>query len=52
MSTEKLADIRVQVPEVTQSEQGQKQKLQIILSVLNRLLQLQWNQVRWSVDSK
>ncbi|VDI28003.1 beta-parvin-like [Mytilus galloprovincialis] len=47
---EKLADIRVQVPEVTQSEQGQKQKLQIILSVINRLLQLQWNQVRWSVD--
>lgn len=47
---EKLADIRIQVPEVTQSEQGQKQKLQIILSVINRLLQLQWNQVRWNVD--
>lgn len=50
---EKLAGIRVEVPEVTQSEQGQKQKLQVILSVINRILQLPptWSQSKWSVDS-
>ncbi|KAK3098266.1 hypothetical protein FSP39_017716 [Pinctada imbricata] len=50
---EKLAGLRVEVPEVTQSEQGQKQKLQIILTVINRILQHtpQWNQNKWSVDT-
>lgn len=51
---EKLAGLRVEVPEVTQSEQGQKQKLQIILTVINRILQQSppWTQSKWSVDSK
>lgn len=50
---EKLAGLRVEVPEVTQSEQGQKQKLQIILTVINRILQQSppWTQSKWSVDS-
>ena len=51
---EKLAGLRVEVSEVTQSEQGQKQKLQIILTVINRILQQSppWTQSKWSVDSK
>ena len=41
------------VPEVTQSEIGQKQKLKKVLDMVNRILQLPstWNQHRWSVES-
>ncbi|XP_069126020.1 beta-parvin-like [Argopecten irradians] len=50
---EKLAGIRVKVPEVTQSEQAQKQKLWIVLDVINDTLQLPpaWSQSKWSIDS-
>ncbi|XP_052810743.1 beta-parvin-like isoform X2 [Mya arenaria] len=52
---EKLAKIKVEVPEVSQSEQGQKQKLRVILEVINNILNLPqlgtWNQQKWSVDS-
>ena len=53
---EKLAGLRVEVPEVSQSELGQKQKLHVILDVINRILNLpelgSWTQQKWSVDSK
>ncbi len=52
--TEKLEEIRVEVPEVTQTEIGQKQKLRVVLDTINRILQLPptWNQQLWSVDGK
>jgi len=40
------------VPEVTQSEEGQRNKLRIVLGVANRILGLQRHQAtRWSVES-
>ncbi|KAL8611436.1 hypothetical protein ACOMHN_014491 [Nucella lapillus] len=50
---EKLANVKVEAPEVTQSEIGQKQKLRVVLDYINRILQLPpvWNQQKWSVDS-
>ncbi|KAL3883026.1 hypothetical protein ACJMK2_029325, partial [Sinanodonta woodiana] len=50
---EKLASIRIEVPEVTQSELGQKQKLTVVLDVINQILNLphSWNGQKWSVDS-
>jgi len=40
------------VPEVTQSEEGQKQKLGIVLEATNRVLSLpRWSQQKWSVES-
>ncbi|KAK7108107.1 beta-parvin-like [Littorina saxatilis] len=50
---EKLANVKVEAPEVTQSEIGQKQKLRVVLDYINRMLQLPpvWNQQKWSVDS-
>ena len=54
MVTEKLAHVKVEAPEVTQSEIGQKQKLRVVLDYINRMLQLPpvWNQQKWSVDSE
>jgi parvin len=53
--SEKLAGIKVDVTEVSQSEMGQKQKLRVILDVINRILNLPqlgaWTQQKWSVDS-
>ncbi|KAI0218915.1 Beta-parvin [Lamellibrachia satsuma] len=48
-----LARLQVEMPEVTQSEIGQKQKLSAVLGVTNNILQLpaSWNQHKWSVDS-
>jgi len=48
---EKLTKERLSVPEVTQSEEGQKNKLRIVLGVANRVLGLQRGQARWSVES-
>ncbi|XP_064628603.1 beta-parvin-like [Lineus longissimus] len=50
---EKLGGLRVEVPEVTQTEIGQKQKLRVVLEVVNRILSVppSWNQKKWSVDS-
>ncbi|XP_041353963.1 beta-parvin-like [Gigantopelta aegis] len=50
---EKLCNIKVDAPEVTQSEIGQKQKLRVILDYINSILNLPpvWNQQKWSVDS-
>lgn len=48
---EKLTQERLSVPEVTQSEEGQKNKLRVVLGVANRVLGLQRGQARWSVES-
>lgn len=50
---EKLANVKVEAPEVTQSEIGQKQKLRVVLDYINHLLNLPpvFNQQKWSVDS-
>ena len=41
---------------MSQSELGQKQKLHVILDVINRILNLpelgSWTQQKWSVDSE
>nr|CAB3264670.1 beta-parvin [Phallusia mammillata] len=49
---EKLGGIKLQVPEVTQTDQGQKDKLQAVLNKVNEQLELQnWDELKWSVDS-
>jgi len=48
---EKLTGEKLAVPEVTQSEEGQRNKLRIVLGVANRILGLQRQQARWSVES-
>jgi parvin len=50
---ENLASVQIrELPEVIQSESGQKQKLKAVLDMIHRCLNLppNWNQVRWSVD--
>ena len=52
---EKLAGVEIkEMPEVIQSEMGQKQKLQRVLDMINRILQLppNWHNTKWSVDSR
>ena len=51
---EKLDNVKVNAPEVTQSEIGQKQKLKVVLDYISHLLQfpLTWRQRKWSVDSE
>ena len=52
---EKLEKIQIrELPEVIQSEMGQKQKLKTVLDMINKALQLppNWNQIKWSVDRK
>ncbi|XP_058529409.1 beta-parvin isoform X2 [Ochotona princeps] len=48
---EKLADHKLNVAEVTQSETGQKQKLQTVLEAVQGLLQPHGWALRWTVDS-
>merc|ERR1719410_1057300 len=48
---EKLTNETMNVLEVTQSEEGQRNKLKIVLGVANRVLGLQRHQARWSVES-
>ncbi|XP_046685942.1 beta-parvin-like, partial [Homalodisca vitripennis] len=49
---EKLSGEKLDVPEVTQSEEGQKQKLGIVLAAVNRVLgHPRWSQQKWSVES-
>uniref|UniRef100_H3BDC4 Parvin beta n=1 Tax=Latimeria chalumnae TaxID=7897 RepID=H3BDC4_LATCH len=48
---EKLADRKLNVAEVTQSEIGQKQKLQTVLEAVNDLLRPHGWTISWSVDS-
>ncbi len=48
---EKLTGESIKVPEVTQTEDGQKNKLRIVLGFTNRVLGLQRGQPKWSVES-
>ncbi|XP_037702987.1 beta-parvin isoform X2 [Choloepus didactylus] len=48
---EKQADCKLNVAEVTQSEIGQKQKLQTVLEAVHELLRPHGWVLRWSVDS-
>lgn len=48
---EKLTNEALNVPEVTQSEDGQRNKLRIVLGYANRVLGLQRGQPKWSVES-
>ncbi|KAB0350779.1 hypothetical protein FD754_015636, partial [Muntiacus muntjak] len=47
----KLADCKLNVAEVTQSEIGQKQKLQTVLEAVQELLRPHSRPLQWSVDS-
>jgi len=46
---EKLAQIKIEVPEVSQSEEGQKQKWRIIVDALNRNLGI-FSSNKWSAE--
>ncbi|XP_033888947.1 beta-parvin isoform X6 [Acipenser ruthenus] len=48
---EKLSGCKLNVAEVTQSEIGQKQKLQTVLEAVNELLRPNGWSIEWSVDS-
>uniref|UniRef100_A0A3P8ZQL1 Calponin-homology (CH) domain-containing protein n=1 Tax=Esox lucius TaxID=8010 RepID=A0A3P8ZQL1_ESOLU len=48
---EKLSGRKLNVAEVTQSEIGQKQKLQTVLEAVNQLLRPHGWSIEWSVDS-
>ena len=49
---EKLAKIKIEVPEVTQSEIVQKQKLRVVLEVVSHILNLPpHSNERWNADS-
>jgi len=48
---EKLTGETLNVPEVTQSEDGQRNKLQVVLGFANRILGLNRGQSKWSVES-
>ncbi|XP_055339329.1 beta-parvin-like isoform X2 [Paramacrobiotus metropolitanus] len=49
---EKLENVKVEIPEVTQTEEGQKQKLKVVLDEANRILlgDQGWQQPKWSVE--
>lgn len=48
---EKLANVKLDVPEVTQSQEGQKQKLRIVLEHVNRLFNNNPEHIKWNVES-
>lgn len=48
---EKLTGETLNVPEVTQNEDGQRNKLRVVLGFANRILGLQRGQPKWSVES-
>lgn len=48
---EKLEDTRIEVAEVAQSEEGQRQKLRITLDEINHILDVpQWQKQKWSAE--
>lgn len=51
-NTEKLGDRKLNVAEVTQSEIGQKQKLQTVLEAVHDLLRPHGWTIKWNVDCK
>lgn len=50
MAAEKLSGRKLNVAEVTQSEIGQKQKLQTVLEAVNETLRPHGWSIEWSVD--
>ncbi|ETN76910.1 hypothetical protein RB195_000023 [Necator americanus] len=46
---EKLAGIRIEVPELTQSEEGQKKKLELVVQAVNRIV-TPTEQPRWDAE--
>lgn len=45
-------DVKLDVVEVTQSEEGQKLKLKRVLEAANNVLGMNtWNQPKWNVES-
>jgi parvin len=51
-NSEKLTGQKLEVPEVTQSEEGQRQKLRVVLGTANQILGLpRWSSQKWSVES-
>lgn len=50
LAVEKLADCKLNVAEVTQSEIGQKQKLQTVLEAVQDLLRPHGWALQWTVD--
>ncbi|XP_065317139.1 beta-parvin-like isoform X2 [Gordionus sp. m RMFG-2023] len=48
---EKLADIKLEIVELTQTEEGQKQKLKIVLGAINHVLNISSSQAKWTVES-
>ncbi|CAK9298748.1 unnamed protein product [Gordionus sp. m RMFG-2023] len=49
---EKLADIKLEIVELTQTEEGQKQKLKIVLGAINHVLNISSSQAKWTVECK
>nr|BAN21420.1 parvin [Riptortus pedestris] len=48
---EKLTSEKLDMPEVTQSEEGQKQKLRVVLGATNVVLGMhRWSEEKWSVE--
>ncbi|CAB3406888.1 unnamed protein product [Caenorhabditis bovis] len=47
---EKLEQIRIEVPEVSQSEEGQRQKLQIVIETANKILGSGMESDKWNAD--
>ncbi|KAM3726446.1 Paralyzed arrest at two-fold protein [Dirofilaria immitis] len=49
--TEKLANIKIEVPEVSQSEEGQRQKLHKVIETVNRIIaEGQYEKAKWNAD--
>lgn len=49
--TEKLGNIKIEVPEVSQSEEGQRQKLHKVIETVNRIIaQGQYEKAKWNAD--
>lgn len=43
--------MQIEVPEVSQSEEGQKQKLHIVIETVNRIIaQGQYEKAKWNAD--
>jgi len=49
---EKLAKIQMEVPEVSQSEEGQLQKLRVVLQYCSEVVKIQrWQKLRWTAEA-
>jgi parvin len=49
---ERLTGVKIEVPEVSQSEEGQRQKLRVVLQVANQILaQPHWQAPKWTAET-